>query len=51
MSNNTSKCAMKGCLCDVADGQKYCSAYCEAAKGGTKLQCDCGHPACAAQKL
>ncbi len=45
------KCAMDGCLCTAPAGQKYCSTYCEAAKGSIKLQCDCGHPACASQKL
>lgn len=51
MSDDSKKCAMKGCLCTPPAGQKYCSAYCETAKGETKLQCDCGHPACAGQKL
>jgi hypothetical protein len=45
------KCAMDGCQCMAPAGQKYCSAYCEAAKGETKLECDCGHPACDGQKL
>jgi hypothetical protein len=45
------KCAMDSCLCTVPPGEKYCSSYCETAKGTTKLQCDCGHPACAHQKL
>jgi len=51
MSADSNKCAMSGCLCTVPPGQKYCSAYCEAAKGQTTLECDCGHPACANQKL
>jgi hypothetical protein len=51
MSADSNKCAMDGCLCTVAPGQKFCSAYCQAAKGQTKLECDCGHPACAGQKL
>jgi len=51
MSADSNKCAMKGCLCTVPPGQKYCSAYCEAAKGEITLECDCGHPACASQKL
>jgi hypothetical protein len=29
MPDNTNKCAMKDCLCNVADGQKFCFAYCE----------------------
>ncbi len=51
MSADAKKCAMNGCLCMAPAGQKYCSTYCEAAKGSIKLQCDCGHPACAGQKL
>jgi len=55
MANTTAaepkKCAMEGCLCMAEPGKKYCSNYCEAAKGTIKLQCDCGHDACAAQKL
>jgi hypothetical protein len=51
MSADSKKCSMDGCLCMVPQGQKYCSAYCEAAKGETTLECDCGHPACASQKL
>jgi hypothetical protein len=35
----------------VPAGQKYCSAYCEAAKKQTKLECDCGHTDCEGQKL
>jgi metallothionein len=42
---------MDGCNCMVPAGQKYCSAYCESAKGQTKLQCHCGHPGCDGQKL
>jgi len=51
MQNDSKKCAMRNCLCNVADGQKYGSAYCEAAKDETTLECDCGHSACAGQKL
>jgi len=51
MSADAKKCEMNGCLCMAPAGSKYCSAYCEAAKSETKLECDCGHPACAAQKL
>jgi hypothetical protein len=51
MSADSNKCAMDGCLCTVPPGQKFCSAYCETAKGETTLECDCGHPACASQKL
>lgn len=51
MSTEIKKCAMSGCRCTVPSNQKYCSAYCETAKAETKLECDCGHPACATQKL
>jgi hypothetical protein len=51
MAAEATKCAMDGCLCMVPPGQKYCSSYCEAAKGSITLECDCGHPGCAAQKL
>jgi len=45
------KCAMQGCLCMAQPGKKYCSNYCEGAKGTIKLECDCGHPECASQKM
>lgn len=51
MSTDAKKCAGELCKCMAPAGEKYCSAYCADAKGETKLQCDCGHPACAAQKL
>ncbi len=51
MSNEAKKCGMKGCLCTVPAGQKYCSNYCEAAHNSITLQCHCGHSDCASQKL
>jgi hypothetical protein len=51
MTATMNKCAMEGCQCTVPAGQKFCSSYCQTAKGQTKLQCDCGHPDCASQKL
>jgi hypothetical protein len=51
MSADAKKCAMEGCLCMAPAGEKFCSPYCAAAKDETKLECDCGHPACDAQKL
>ena len=51
MASESKKCAMEGCRCMAPAGEKYCSTYCADAKGETMLQCDCGHPACAAQKL
>jgi|GEM_PF-3166732 len=50
-STEPHKCAMEGCLCMAAAGEKYCSVRCEDSKGMTKLQCDCGHPECDQQKL
>jgi metallothionein len=40
------KCAHENCTCTAAEGSKYCSANCEAAKGTTDLACGCGHPGC-----
>jgi hypothetical protein len=51
MSTDVKKCAMKNCLCTPPPGQKFCSPYCETAKDEVTLECDCGHPACAKQKL
>lgn len=51
MAAEAKKCAMEGCLCMAPPGQKYCCAYCEAARKAIKLSCDCGHPECASQKL
>jgi hypothetical protein len=50
MAADTNRCAMDGCMCTVQSGQKYCSAYCQTAKSTSKLQCDCGHPACEGHK-
>ena len=51
MAADANKCAMDGCRCTVAAGQKFCSASCQTAKSATTLQCDCGHPACEGPKL
>jgi hypothetical protein len=40
------KCAHPNCSCSVGEKQKYCSAYCEAAKGTETIACECGHPNC-----
>ena len=40
------KCAHPSCACPPAQGSKYCSPYCEAAKSTTELSCNCGHPGC-----
>ena len=40
------QCAHPACTCDVADGKKYCSQYCEDAKDTMELSCNCGHAGC-----
>jgi hypothetical protein len=40
------KCAHKLCSCIAPEGNKYCSAYCEAANKTTDIACGCEHPAC-----
>jgi len=47
----TEKCAHAPCVCIPPTGEKYCSTYCEEAKDLTTLECECNHPACAAEKL
>ena len=45
----TEKCAHPSCKCTVAPGGrygKYCSEFCQEAKGMTELKCDCKHPGC-----
>jgi len=39
-------CAHELCNCSAPEG-KYCSTYCETAKGSTEIACGCGHPGCA----
>jgi hypothetical protein len=39
-------CGHEGCTCAPREGSKYCSLYCEGAKGTTELACGCGHPGC-----
>ncbi len=48
---STKKCAHPMCNCLVDEKQKYCSTFCEDSKDLTTLECDCGHPACAVDKL
>lgn len=43
---DTDMCQHPGCSCPRAEGSKYCSAYCEAAKDTAELTCECGHPDC-----
>jgi len=46
MAKDVKKCSHSACSCTVADGEKYCSAACEAAKDVTELACQCGHAGC-----
>jgi hypothetical protein len=41
------KCKHVPCSCMIADGEKYCSAVCEAAGETVDITCECGHPQCA----
>ena len=43
---DTKQCAHPNCSCAVGDKGKYCSAYCEGAKGTATIACECGHPGC-----
>ena len=51
MSIEAKKCAHETCKCVVGDGKKYCSVFCEDAKGVTTLKCDCPHPECSARAI
>ena len=51
MADEAKKCAHMGCQCMAAPDSKYCGVFCADADGTTTLQCDCGHPGCAAQVL
>ena len=51
MADEKKKCAHKMCNCLAAEGSSYCSNFCEDSKDMTTLTCDCGHPACAYEKL
>jgi hypothetical protein len=51
MTTQPKKCAMEGCSCIPEAGKKYCSTYCENAKGMTTLKCNCGHAGCAGGNL
>ena len=51
MANEAKKCAHGSCRCIARSGSSYCSPFCEDSKDLTTLECDCGHPGCAGQKL
>jgi hypothetical protein len=44
-----SKCAHDLCSCTAAEGSKYCSPNCEAAKDTTDIACGCGHSGCSSK--
>jgi len=41
------KCAHPACNCTAAKDSKYCSQYCQDAKGTLEIACNCGHAGCA----
>jgi hypothetical protein len=41
------KCSHDNCSCQAAADSKYCSPYCEAAKGTAEIACGCEHSTCA----
>jgi hypothetical protein len=43
---DSKKCAQPMCSCTVSDKDKFCSAYCEGAKGTSTIACGCGHSGC-----
>ena len=40
------KCAHPACNCKAAKDSKYCSQYCQDAKGTLEIACNCGHAGC-----
>jgi hypothetical protein len=40
------ECAHPPCGCPVADGEKFCSLYCEDSGKPAELTCECGHRGC-----
>jgi hypothetical protein len=43
------KCAHPACNCMATKDSKYCSQYCQDAKGTLEIECGCGHAGCAEQ--
>ena len=50
MADADNKCDHELCSCPATDGSDYCSPFCETADQSdtTTIQCECGHPGCAA---
>jgi hypothetical protein len=45
--NKKKKCAYIPCLCDVAEGEEYCSEPCrDAGSDNVEIECQCDHPQC-----
>jgi len=51
MADKKDKCAHPSCTCLRTKESKYCSPYCEAAKGTMELSCNCGHAGCGTDAL
>jgi hypothetical protein len=45
------KCAHPTCNCPAAQGEKYCSTYCQDAGDLTEIACNCGHRGCVEQAV
>jgi hypothetical protein len=46
-NQETKKCAHVPCLCDVRDGEEYCSEACrDAGSENVEIACQCDHLAC-----
>ena len=46
MDPKKKKCAHPACTCPVNKDAKYCSQYCEDARGTMEISCNCGHAGC-----
>ncbi len=46
MPTELEKCKHPACSCRVAEGDDYCSTYCEDAGDTTEIACNCGHAGC-----
>ena len=47
MADTKEKCAHPACTCNRREDSKYCSQYCQDAKGTLEIECKCGHAECA----
>jgi hypothetical protein len=48
MKKSVKQCAHPACSCTVAEGDEFCSKYCEdAGRDEVEISCDCGHQGCA----